>query len=309
MSDDFGPKVKIRDIQKDSVNFVLSNCDLALANSLRRTIIGEVPTLAIDIVEIEENSSVLADEFIAHRLGLIPLQSDDIDNLLYNRDCTCGEYCEKCSVVITLHAKCTTEGIQHVYARDLQILSNTNGLQIGNPVIRDEEGKGILICKIRKHQELKMKCIAKKGILKEHAKWSPVLAIGFEYDPWNKLKHTDYWYEESVEAEWPKSEYCDFEEPPNPDDKFDYNAIPSDFYIDVETVGSIKPNEVVLRGIRELQNKVAGIVYAINEIDGRNMEEGNVDNIGGAGFATTYGGATNYEGTAYGRGNFSAYGK
>lgn len=47
-----------------------------------------------------------------------------------------------------------------------------------------------------------MKCIAKKGIAKEHAKWSPVSAMGFEYDPWNKLRHIDYWYEENAEAEW-----------------------------------------------------------------------------------------------------------
>lgn len=47
----------------------------ALANSIRRSI-SEVPTLAIDEVEIYKNDSALYDEMLANRIGLIPLKTE-----------------------------------------------------------------------------------------------------------------------------------------------------------------------------------------------------------------------------------------
>ncbi|KAH0147924.1 hypothetical protein KCU82_g13721, partial [Aureobasidium melanogenum] len=74
-TDDSGPRINISETTPISTKFVLSNTTLSLANSIRRTMHAEVPTLAIDLVEVESNTSVLADEFLAHRLGLIPLSA------------------------------------------------------------------------------------------------------------------------------------------------------------------------------------------------------------------------------------------
>jgi DNA-directed RNA polymerase II subunit RPB3 len=164
--------------------------------------LAEIPTIAIDLVQIEENSSVLADEFIAHRLGLIPLNAEGVDALNYSRDCDCDEHCERCSVRLSLHAKCTSDDIMEVSARDLLPVGDRINQVLGTPVISDPDGMGSLLMKLRKGQEIKLTCIAKKGIAKEHAKWAPSAAIGFEYDPHNKLHHTDLWYEQDPKKEW-----------------------------------------------------------------------------------------------------------
>ncbi|EFZ02220.1 hypothetical protein MAA_01802 [Metarhizium robertsii ARSEF 23] len=308
------------------VDFALSRTNLSFANSIRRIIQAEVPTIAIDLVEVEVNTSVLADEFIAHRLGLIPLNAKGVNELNYSRDCDCEQYCEQCSVTLTLHARCTSDEIMKVYARDL-IVDGRHASQVGTPVINDPEGMGCLIAKLRKDQELKLTCIAKKGIAKEHAKWMPTSAVGFEYDPHNKLHHLDLWYENNTDPqkEWPKSKYAEWEDPPQDGEPFNYDAVPDRFYFEVETSGSMEPDQIVQGGIRALQQKIGALLKGLDpkkyggeepaEFDGPRSPDMNMD--GGTtpwqdgGYTTPYGGnMTAYGGgnTTYGGGNNTAYG-
>ena len=69
-------KVKILELSRYETKFELYSTDLAIANALRRIMISEVPTMTIDLVEVRENTSALHDEFLAHRLGLVPLNSE-----------------------------------------------------------------------------------------------------------------------------------------------------------------------------------------------------------------------------------------
>ncbi|MCJ1459795.1 45 kDa subunit of RNA polymerase II [Mycoblastus sanguinarius] len=278
--DEVGPRVTVREAASDHVDFTLSNVDLAFANSLRRTILAEVPTMAIDLVEIEANTSVLADEFIAHRLGLIPLNSKQIEDVLYTRDCDCDQYCEHCSVTLTMAARCTSDEIMKVYARDLVVGEPRPNEWVGNPVITDEAGYGAVICKLRKGQEVRMKCVAKKGIAKEHSKWAPTAAVGFEYDPHNKLKHVDYWYEEDPVKEWPKSRNAKWEEEPQDGEPFNYNAIPTQFFFELESIGNLEPDAVVQQGIKVMQQKLAAVLQELAGDDTRNGDAGG-DGFGG----------------------------
>ena len=61
------PDLKIRELRESYCEFVLSSTDVSVANALRRVMLVDVPTIAVDLVEIEQNTTVLNDEFIAHR--------------------------------------------------------------------------------------------------------------------------------------------------------------------------------------------------------------------------------------------------
>jgi DNA-directed RNA polymerase subunit D len=160
-------EIKVIEKKKDSLSFVLKDSTPAYANMLRKTIIDEIPVMAIEDVEIRKNSSVLYDEMIAHRLGLVPLKTD-LKNYTPISECKCeGAGCAKCTVKLTLKAKgpCT------VYASEMK--SN-------DPAVKAVYETPIV--KLLKNQELEFEATAVLGKGKEHSKWSAGLAY-YKYKP------------------------------------------------------------------------------------------------------------------------------
>src|SRR3989338_7641852 len=112
--------INIETIESEPKNnklaFMLKGANAAFANALRRAVLEEVPTMAIEDIEFRKNSSVLYDEIIAHRMGLIPLTTD-LETYNLPSDCKCkGEGCASCQVKLTLDV----EGPATVYASDLK---------------------------------------------------------------------------------------------------------------------------------------------------------------------------------------------
>eukprot|EP00501_MAST-03F_sp_TOSAG23-6_P002457 GSMAST32.ASY1.ANO1.2567.1 assembled CDS len=175
------PKIDVLELTDDMIKFVLSETDLSVANVLRRVMIAETPILAIDLVEVRKNSTVLHDEFLAHRLGFIPLRHQDgINNgMFYARDCTCEDRCVNCSVIIDLKIKLPKgDPRQSIHITRREELIKTRAEDIG-----------IKLATIRQGQELDLICVAKLGTGKEHAKWNPTAAVSMVQEPEVILNH------------------------------------------------------------------------------------------------------------------------
>ncbi|CAD6576139.1 MAG: 45 kDa subunit of RNA polymerase II [Tremellales sp. Tagirdzhanova-0007] len=327
------PRVLVRSLTRDEVTFHLGGVELAYANSLRRVMMADVPTVAIDQVLFSMNSTPIPDEMLAHRLGQVPLISRNVTRgLRYTRDCECDEGCHYCMITLKLKVSypngqkgvfmsVTSDMLEVVPSAggppppnpyglppdippdDLQVIDNRDP-ELGQPV-----GKGdpsippILLAKMSRGQEIELVCKAYKGIAKYHAKWSPLSAVGFEYDPHNKLRHTTYWFETDEKGEWPLSPNAAFEASPDPAEPFDYNAVPSTFYFNAESVGSIPVRSAVEQGLDILVEDLAGVILAVeketgaddDEDQGGGLMEPNMNGMGANGFdRSDHGGSSSW---------------
>ncbi len=173
--------MEIRVLRREGnhLSFFLGGIDVSIANSLRRIMMAEVPSMAIEDVIIIENSSPMKDEVLAHRLGFIPLRTD-LDSYVLPEKCTCGSElgCGKCSVTLTLESE-APDGTRTVYSSELKP---------SNPGIVPVSDK-IPIVKLAQGQRVRLEAYAKLGVGRNHAKWQPVSQCAHKYAPAIHIDH------------------------------------------------------------------------------------------------------------------------
>ncbi len=164
--------IKVLSKDQDTLRFVLSGVKPAFANALRRIMVSEVPVMAIDDVMILENNSVMYDEILAHRLGLIPITTD-LESYNLPEECTCKSElgCSKCRASLSLEIE-ASDPVEVVYS---------SHLKPENPEIRPVSDK-IPIVKLATGQRVKLEAFARLGKGRTHAKWQPVSAATYSYD-------------------------------------------------------------------------------------------------------------------------------
>ena len=155
----------IKILERDNNHIVIEFNDIPrqYVNALRRLSISQVPTFAIDDVVILENSSVMHDEAVAHRLGLIPLRTD-LERFVMPHVCDCKSTlgCSKCRVLLVLDTE-SQDKTKVVTSADL-----VSEDEVVKPVNNE-----IPIVALAPGQKLKFEAYGRLGTGKNHAKWQP----------------------------------------------------------------------------------------------------------------------------------------
>ncbi|MES3516168.1 MAG: DNA-directed RNA polymerase subunit D [Natronomonas sp.] len=152
MSDEFDVTFIERDDR--SARFLVRGVTPAFANGIRRAMIADVPTLSIDSIRVIENTSVMFDEQIALRMGLIPLTTPD-------------DYEPDDSVTLAIDV----EGPATAYSGDL--------VSADEKVQPAEEN--VPIIDLKEGQRLEVEAEAKLGYGKDHAKHQGGVAVAYRH--------------------------------------------------------------------------------------------------------------------------------
>lgn len=207
-SSDFGKSLKIKFHHNEPLDcsFSLIGVDAAIANAFRRILIAEIPTVAIEYVFVWNNTSVIQDEVLAQRLGLIPLKGGKAGFLNFLKwykkpddpDAPLPQAFDYNSIMLNLKVECTRNENAakgevdptklyhnaHVYAHQIEfvpygaqkeIFAGENAIVPVHP--------NILIAKLRPGQVIDVEMQAIKGIGSDHAKFSPVATASYRLLP------------------------------------------------------------------------------------------------------------------------------
>jgi len=145
-------EIKVLERKANTLNILIKGASTELMNALRRAILTEVPTLAIEEVTFFDNNSVVFDEMLAHRLALLPIKTS-------LKTLKKGE-----SVKLWIEK----EGPGTAYSKDIK--SSDPDIEI--------IGKKIPLTKLAKGQKIKAEMLAVLNSGKEHAKWQPAI-VGY----------------------------------------------------------------------------------------------------------------------------------
>ncbi|KAI0315367.1 DNA-directed RNA polymerase [Amylostereum chailletii] len=197
-------RVSVKRLSNRSIEFDLVGVDASIANAIRRILIAEVPTVAIEYVYVWNNNSVMVDEVFSHRLGLIPLNVDpalvqmrdpSTQNVLTDRDTLVFKLNVVCTRRKTPRDPSAPKSAAFPVGADEDLYEHStvrSGDLVWEPVGEQESifpvppaptNPDIVLVKLRPGQEINMEMHALKGVAKDHAKFSAVATASYRILP------------------------------------------------------------------------------------------------------------------------------
>uniref|UniRef100_A0A060T300 DNA-directed RNA polymerases I and III subunit RPAC1 n=1 Tax=Blastobotrys adeninivorans TaxID=409370 RepID=A0A060T300_BLAAD len=194
--------VKIYNLGDLNAEFDLIGIDTSIANAFRRIMISEIPTVAFETVQVYNNTSIIHDEVLAQRIGLVPIKVDPDQLAWFDPEAVgvdeegnpTGPINNFNTLRFSLNVRCernpdapkdcTDPKIlythSNVYARDLKFEPFGGQEEWANVEILNPD---ILLAKLRPKQEIQLKALAILGIGSDHAKFSPVATATYRLLP------------------------------------------------------------------------------------------------------------------------------
>ena len=169
----FNFKVKILDQDTHNITLEMKNVSIIMANSLRRSSLILVPTMAIEHIYVYDNTSVMNDQMLSLRIGHIPLVTD-LNRYILPDECDCeSEYgCNNCSTTLTLNVT-SGDDVVTVTSNDIKSQDNSS-LPVSD---------NIPITKLVGGQTLTLEMKATLGRGDTHSKWqAATVAIATSLD-------------------------------------------------------------------------------------------------------------------------------
>jgi len=165
-------EVEILEERGETLRFILRDSFPAFANALRRAMLADVPVMAIEDVIFVENTSVMYDEILGHRLGLVPLKTD-LDAYVPREECDCKSDlgCAKCTASFILEAEATDQTMT-VYSGNLKPSAEVAPTSDRIPIVKLAPG-----------QKVRLEAYARLGRGSEHAKWQAASVAAYKYLP------------------------------------------------------------------------------------------------------------------------------
>uniref|UniRef100_A0A8C5C713 DNA-directed RNA polymerases I and III subunit RPAC1 n=1 Tax=Gadus morhua TaxID=8049 RepID=A0A8C5C713_GADMO len=197
-------RIDIVDMDENTMEFDMVGIDASIANAFRRILLAEVPTMAVEKVFIYNNTSIVQDEILAHRLGLVPIKADPRLFEYRNEGEDDEEGSEIDTIKLQLKVKCSRNPratkdsadprelyLNHmVYSKDMKWVPIGNQADVFADINIGPVHGDILLAQLRPGQELDIVMHCVKGIGQDHAKFSPVATASYRLLPEISLLET-----------------------------------------------------------------------------------------------------------------------